>query len=99
MRERLVPGKLERDGRAHLHGLLGDVSKAFGGSFVNRPVDCAVNNVRTLGQTDSTLIAPIELCSCGVVVGARPSDAHRVRSRQPSVQGRTTCSWTNAARR
>lgn len=57
----LAPGKLEKDEREHLHGVLGDVSETVAASLVTHPVDRAVNNVRTLDRSDSALIAPIEL--------------------------------------
>ena len=60
MNEWLAPGKLEKDEREHLHGMLGDVSGAVAASLVTHPVDRAVNNVRTLNRKDSGLIAPIE---------------------------------------
>ena len=60
MSEWLVPGKLEKDEREHLHGQLGEVSAKIAGSLVTHPVDRAVNNVRTLNRTNSGLIEPIE---------------------------------------
>ncbi|MGO3503010.1 MAG: SOS response-associated peptidase family protein, partial [Brachybacterium tyrofermentans] len=59
--EWLAPGKLEKDEREHLHGVLGDVSETVAASLVTHPVDRTVNNVRTLDRSDSGLIAPIEL--------------------------------------
>ncbi|WP_281873230.1 SOS response-associated peptidase [Brachybacterium paraconglomeratum] len=59
--EWLAPGKLEKDEREHLHGVLGDVSETIAASLVTHPVDRAVNNVRTLDRKDSGLIAPIAL--------------------------------------
>lgn len=56
--EWLAPVKLEKDEREHLHGTLGDVSEKIASSMVTRPVDRAVNNVRTLDCSDSGLIAP-----------------------------------------
>lgn len=61
MVEWLAPGKLEKDEREHLHGLLGAVSEKIAGLLITHPVDRAVNNVRTLGRKDSGLIAPVEL--------------------------------------
>ena len=61
MGEWLAPGKLEKDEREHLHGLLGAVSEKIAGSLVTHPVDRAVNNVRTLDRKDSGLIAPVDL--------------------------------------
>ncbi|MCT2296813.1 SOS response-associated peptidase [Brachybacterium muris] len=61
MGEWLAPGKLEKDEREHLHGLLGAVSEKIAGSLITHPVDRAVNNVRTLDRKDSGLIAPVDL--------------------------------------
>ncbi|HEX7351626.1 SOS response-associated peptidase [Brachybacterium sp.] len=61
MGEWLAPGKLEKDEREHLHGVLGEVSEKIAASLVTQPVDRAVNNVRTLDRNDSGLIAPVEL--------------------------------------
>ena len=61
MNEWLAPGKLEKDQREHLHGVLGDVSEKIAASLVTHPVDRAVNNVRTLDRKDSGLITPIQL--------------------------------------
>lgn len=61
MSEWLAPGKLEKDERENLHGILGDLSEKIAGSLVTHPVDRAVNNVRTLDRKDPSLIAPLVL--------------------------------------
>ncbi|WP_366938819.1 SOS response-associated peptidase [uncultured Brevibacterium sp.] len=61
MSEWLAPGKLEKDERENLHGMLGDLSEKIAGSLVTHPVDRAVNNVRTLDRKDPSLIAPLVL--------------------------------------
>ncbi|MFC5273029.1 SOS response-associated peptidase [Brachybacterium sacelli] len=59
LEEWLAPGKLEKDQKEPLLGLLEDVSTAIAGQLVTRPVDRQVNNVRTLDRSDPSLIEPL----------------------------------------
>ena len=58
--EWLSPGKLDAEQKDPLLAQLEDVSTTVAGQLVTVPVDRQVNNVRTLGRTDPSLIAPLE---------------------------------------